>query len=113
MRPFTFLLAHLKPRFSPVWARKTTRGKPRIQHRKLELGCLEERLVPSRIVWVNRDDFSIVSRSSPNNFTAAQAAAAMQLVDLAIADWEFVVQNFNYTDTTHPNEFQLSVSIAP
>jgi hypothetical protein len=98
------------PRFSPVWVRKTRRGKPRIQRRKLELGCLEERLVPSRIVWLNRDDPNLPAAfPSSSYFTAAQAAAATQLVDIAIADWEYVVQNFNYTDTTHPTEFQLQI----
>jgi len=58
----------------------------------------------SVIHWTNRgdDDF--------DKFYGAHASTARNLVDLAIAHWAFVIQNFNYSDTTHPNEFEVAVS---
>ncbi|MCA9903857.1 MAG: cadherin repeat domain-containing protein [Anaerolineae bacterium] len=58
----------------------------------------------SKIVWINR--------GQSDGFDAAygsRAWAARQLVDISIADWEFVIQNFNYSDPSHANEYQLSI----
>jgi Ca2+-binding RTX toxin-like protein len=68
---------------------------------------LEERRLLAFIHWVNRGP-----GPGGDNFDAVygdKAFAARQLVDVAIADWSYAIQNFNYADTSHPNEFQLQI----
>jgi Ca2+-binding RTX toxin-like protein len=68
---------------------------------------LEGRLLLAFINWFNRGP-----GPDGDNFDAVygeRAADARQIVDVAIADWSYAIQNFNYADTSHPNEFQLKV----
>ena len=69
----------------------------------LLLEPLETRRLMADISWVNRgvdDGFEVYG---------AKAEAARQLVDIAISNWAFVIQNFNYTDTSHANRFELRI----
>jgi hypothetical protein len=54
-----------------------------------------------------------VNRADPlNGFDqdyGPNAATTRRLVDIALADREYVVQNFKDTDASHPNEFALTV----
>ena len=59
--------------------------------RRLELECLEDRLVLSTITWTNRGQDS-------DNFFAVfglNAGAARAVVDAAISSWTNVISNFN------------------
>jgi hypothetical protein len=65
---------------------------------------LEERRLMADINWVNRgttDKFGDVFGD--------KADAARQIVEAAIMDWSFAIQNFNYADTSHPNSYQLYI----
>jgi hypothetical protein len=77
---------------------------------------LENRLMMARITWVNRGiGFDPDPAKDKDGFFAAfgnKAGDARQLVDVAIGDWSFAIQDFKYADTSHTNEFQLTVSAA-
>jgi hypothetical protein len=64
------------------------------------LETLEDRTLPSTIVWINRGS----ATSDSDNFNAvfgANAATARADVDAALAAWQGVIQNFNYADGTN------------
>jgi hypothetical protein len=72
-----------------------------------QVECLETRTVPSTISWTNRGQAS-------DNFATVfgtQADTARGVVDAAIAAWQNVIQNFNYSDGS--NTFSLTVSMDP
>src|SRR5262245_2849780 len=73
---------------------------------RLLLETLEDRTVPSTIVWTNRGGVA-----DTDNFTAtygANAPLARALVDRAIDDWERVIQNFNYAGGG--NTYNINIS---
>lgn len=85
--------------FSIFNARSAGRWTNRTRSRRVSLNILslEDRLVPSTIVWENRG----TAASDSDGFGAVfgdQAAAARRVVDAAIDRWESVIDNFNYQD---------------
>src|SRR5688572_10360310 len=76
----------------------TKRG-PRGQGRRCVLiEQLEQRQLLAFINWINRGG---PIAGDTDRFEAAygdKAADARQIVDVAIADWSYVIQNFNYAD---------------
>ncbi len=58
----------------------------------------------SQINWINRG-----SNDGFDESYGSKATIARQLVDLAINNWSSVIQDFNYSDSTHPNEYQLTI----
>src|SRR5580704_16461900 len=75
-----------------------------------KLDSLEDRTLPSTIVWANRGTLG----SDTDNFNAAfgsQATAARAEVDTALLYWQNAIQNFNYADGS--NSFRLTISVNP
>jgi Calx-beta domain/Matrixin len=64
------------------------------------LEVLEDRMVPSTIVWTNR-------LKPSDKFTRAERA----VVDQAIATWEKLIVDFNHFPPTSPVEDELSITI--
>jgi hypothetical protein len=74
------------------------------------LEYLEDRTLPSTIVWGNRGGLG----SDTDNFNAvfgSQATAARTEVDAALSYWQNAIQNFNYADGS--NSFRLTISVNP
>jgi hypothetical protein len=75
-----------------------------------KLECLEDRTLPSTIVWANRGGLG----SDTDNFNAvfgSQATAARAEVDAALSYWQNAIQNFNYADGS--NSLRLTISVNP
>jgi hypothetical protein len=75
-----------------------------------KLDSLEDRTLPSTIVWANRGGLG----SDTDNFNAvfgSQATAARAEVDAALLYWQNAIQNFNYADGS--NSFRLTISVNP
>jgi hypothetical protein len=75
-----------------------------------KLDLLEDRTLPSTIVWANRGGLG----SDTDNFNAvfgSQATAARAEVDAALSYWQNAIQNFNYADGS--NSFRLTISVNP
>jgi hypothetical protein len=75
-----------------------------------KLDSLEDRTLPSTIVWSNRGG----PVSDTDNFNAvfgSQATAARAEVDAALSYWQNALQNFNYADGS--NSFHLTISVNP
>jgi hypothetical protein len=84
------------------------RGTARAHRPALEV--LEDRTVPSTILWTNRGSYL----SDSDHFNAvfgSRATAARAVVDAAIAAWQNVIANFNYSDGS--NTFKLTLSVSP
>ena len=60
------------------------------------LTVLEDRTVPSTIVWANRDLPDNQGGSGFNAFFGADAERAKGVVDAALHAWEKVIQSFNF-----------------
>jgi hypothetical protein len=77
---------------------------------RLRIESLEDRTLPSTIVWANRGG----AASDTDNLNAvfgANAATARAVVDAAIQAWETVIVSFNFADGS--NAFQLTVLADP
>ncbi|HVK07343.1 MAG TPA: hypothetical protein VM597_01065 [Gemmataceae bacterium] len=75
-----------------------TRGvRPRLE-------TLEDRTVPSNIIWQNRGDDRF------DDVFGANAELARRVVDAAILDWEGVILDFNYD--LLPNKYDLFIKMA-
>jgi hypothetical protein len=79
------------------------------------LEALEDRTLPSTILWTNRgsagndsDGFNAVFASDGN---LARADLARQDVDAAIANWQATIASFNYSDASLNDTFHLSISM--
>src|SRR5262245_32591184 len=84
-------------------SRKSKQSRSAAMARVPLMQQLESRRLMADIAWVNRgvdDGFEVFG---------AKAETARQLVDVAISNWAFVIQNFNYTDTSHANRFELRI----
>jgi hypothetical protein len=71
---------------------------------------LEDRTLPSTILWINRGSAS----SDTDNFNVvfgSQADSARAVVDAALSSWQGIIQNFNYADGT--NTLRLTISMNP
>ena len=70
---------------------------------------LEDRALLSTIIWMNRGN----AASDQDNFNAvyqADANKARNIVDAAIAAWEGVIANFNYSDGSNTYSLNISAS---
>ena len=88
----------------------TKRGPRGHGRRCVLIEPLEQRQLLAYINWINRGG---PIAGDTDRFDAAygdKAAEARQIVDVAIADWSYVIQNFNYADRSHPNELQIHLS---
>src|SRR5262249_27745131 len=83
-------------------ARRPQQSRPQVE-------MLEDRLVPSTIVWENR------GRDLFDQTFGGNAALARRIVDQAIANWSAVIANFNYHGVGRPgnasqdNTFSLNI----
>ncbi len=91
--------------------------RPRLSGERLAVERLEDRTLPSTILWANRG----APGADTDGFQAvygANAAQARTVVDAAIDDWEAVIQNFNYRNVgtrgnaPAANTFTLQISAA-
>src|SRR5262249_13948070 len=71
---------------------------------------LEDRNLLSVILWTNRGSATADSDGF-NAVFGANAATARRIVDAAIASWEGVIDNFNYSDD-QSNTFRMTVSMS-
>jgi hypothetical protein len=86
------------------WRRAQGKKRP---PRRLGLERLEDRTVPSTIIWTNRGESS---GGASDNFDAvfgAQANTARQVVDTAINEWQTVISNFNQVNHPDPDNHSL------
>jgi Ca2+-binding RTX toxin-like protein len=99
---FSRLIPWKRTRRLPTKRPTRTRARPHLEG-------LEDRTVPSTIVWNNRGTALFDS----DNFGAvfgARADQARAVVDAAIQAWQDVIANFNYADGT--NTFRLDVTLS-
>jgi hypothetical protein len=91
------------------WIR-SARHVPFHQAPQLNLGSLEDRLLLSTIIWVNRG--SAASDSDQfNKVFGGNAAAARAVVDSVLSLWQSIIQNFNFADGS--NTLSLTISENP
>lgn len=88
-----------------LFSRNRTRGKSatRHRHRSLRAEPLQPRMMLSTIAWENL--------GVDDNFSAygSDQSVAVETVERAIADWERIIQDFNYASHT---EFELDIKAA-
>src|ERR1700736_1837181 len=93
------------------WRRRWVTGQQSLcqqQSWRPLLECLEDRTLPSTILWTNRGD----ANTDSDHFNAVfgnRAAAARTVVDAAVGAWQDVIQNFNFADGT--NTFSLNIAM--
>ncbi len=91
-------------------ARQSSTRPSRSRERRAHLSIedLEDRSVPSAIVWTNRGG-AVSDTDSFNAVFGANADTARAVVDAAILDWEGIIQSFNYLNGS--NTFSLTISM--
>ena len=96
-----------KPRTKALTSRpRLTRG----QRARLNLESLENRTLPSTIVWTNRGS-AYSDTDSFNAVFGGNASLARAVVDSALLAWQNVIASFNYADGT--NTLSLTISVNP
>jgi hypothetical protein len=85
--------------------------RPKERRPRLQVESLEDRVVPSTIVWANE--------STDTTFAAVygtNAARARAIIHQAMSTWEGVIANFNYANVGQPgwapvaNRYELNIS---
>ena len=90
-------------------AGQTSASRPKF--RRLEVEALEERVVPSTILWTNR---GMTSGANNDRFDAVfgdRAEIARRVVDAAILSWQNVIQSFNYADASLKDTLRVSITL--
>jgi hypothetical protein len=75
------------------------------------LEVLEDRTVPSTILWTNRGTATNDSDGF-NGVFGANAEAARNVVARALLDWQLVIVSFNYSDPNQQDTYRMTVSMA-
>ena len=103
--------------FSTFWQRLRVQGNKIARQRRrsnrvegrlgLEVMSLEDRILPSNLVWANRGQTS-------DRFTevfGANAEAARRVTDAVLNAWSTVLDQLNFPDRAAPNRYELTVSM--
>ncbi len=88
----------------------TARHQP-CHFRRLGFEWLEDRRMLSTIQWTNRSTFSGTDDNRFDDVFGAMQNQAIAVVDAAIASWQRVIDNFNYSDNT--NTYNITVRMYP
>src|SRR5262249_45147738 len=79
---------------------------------RFALERLEDRLVPSTILWTNRGSATSDSDGF-NNVFGTSAETARGVVAAALRAWQDVIESFNYSDVKLNDTYRMTVKMQP
>ncbi len=93
--------------------RRVDNVKAKKERRRFQpaLETLEDRTVPSTILWTNKGDANN-DRDGFNSVFGSNAAVARNVVDYALLSWQSVISSFNYSDASLRDTYEMTVNMA-